>query len=397
MSVAATTRWTTVVTIGAMIANISAYLLHLPASRWLGPQLYGEFASLLAVGLLVAVPALGIQSVIARERAVGASESSLRMLGYRTAVLLTLVCACATPLVGEITDSGIAAAAAALATGPILVLVSTEQGIAQGSARFVLLACLLAVVGMARVIPPVIMIALNQPMWLVFASSAGGAAVVWLVLWLGQHFYHASPPAGVAQVSVKDVIAASHVQLALIAFASLDIIVARSYLDELESGLYASGAIATKVALWLPAAIATVLYPQLADSSYQRATLIRGISALSIVGAFTTGLVALCAPLAPTVMGQSYSPIVNALWLFAFFGALLSVLQFVLMATIALARMQVAWIAWAGVACATAVVATYQPSYLGVLTIFTCSAATVTLVMMLLLFLITGHKNTPGK
>ena len=46
------------VTIGSMTANIASYLLHLPASRVLGVDGYGVFASLLAAQLVLAVPAL---------------------------------------------------------------------------------------------------------------------------------------------------------------------------------------------------------------------------------------------------------------------------------------------------------------------------------------------------
>ncbi|NKS00939.1 polysaccharide biosynthesis protein, partial [Rhodococcus hoagii] len=57
----------TMVTVGSMTANIAAYLLALPAVRWLGPAGYGEFAALLAAQLVLAVPALALQTVVARE------------------------------------------------------------------------------------------------------------------------------------------------------------------------------------------------------------------------------------------------------------------------------------------------------------------------------------------
>ena len=50
------------VTAGALTANVAAYLLHVPASRWLGLGGYSEFASLLSVQLLLAVPALALQA-----------------------------------------------------------------------------------------------------------------------------------------------------------------------------------------------------------------------------------------------------------------------------------------------------------------------------------------------
>ena len=51
------------VTAGSMFANVAAYLLQVLASRMLGVEGYGEFASLLAAQLVLAVPALALQSV----------------------------------------------------------------------------------------------------------------------------------------------------------------------------------------------------------------------------------------------------------------------------------------------------------------------------------------------
>ncbi|WP_407819543.1 hypothetical protein, partial [Staphylococcus aureus] len=55
------------VLVGSMTANVASYLLAWLASRWLGPVGYGEFASLLAAQLVLAVPALALQTVVARE------------------------------------------------------------------------------------------------------------------------------------------------------------------------------------------------------------------------------------------------------------------------------------------------------------------------------------------
>src|SRR5690606_39888110 len=65
---------------GAMTANIASYLLQLLAGRWLGVAGYSEFASLLAVQLLCAVPALALQNVVARELVHGSDIAALRAL-----------------------------------------------------------------------------------------------------------------------------------------------------------------------------------------------------------------------------------------------------------------------------------------------------------------------------
>ena len=82
--------------VGSMTANVASYLLAWLASRWLGPVGYGEFASLLAAQLVLAVPALALQTVVAREAVRGKSTDALRSLGYRcTAIVAVLAVALA--------------------------------------------------------------------------------------------------------------------------------------------------------------------------------------------------------------------------------------------------------------------------------------------------------------
>ncbi|MGB3369868.1 MAG: polysaccharide biosynthesis protein, partial [Rhodococcus sp. (in: high G+C Gram-positive bacteria)] len=88
---ASAVRGMTMVTIGSMTANIASYLLHLPASRVLGVDGYGVFASLLAAQLVLAVPALALQSVVAREMVRGRSRRALRTLGYRCAAVVAVL------------------------------------------------------------------------------------------------------------------------------------------------------------------------------------------------------------------------------------------------------------------------------------------------------------------
>ena len=56
-------------------------------------------------------------------------------------------------------------------------------------------------------------------------------------------------------VGVVSVLAASQVQLAMIALSSVDLLIAASCFREADAGIYAAGAVATKVAFWLPQAI----------------------------------------------------------------------------------------------------------------------------------------------
>src|SRR6478735_8807104 len=126
----------TLVTAGSMTANIASYLLAWAASRWLGPAGYGEFASLLAAQLVLAVPALALQSVVAREVVRGRSTGKLRSLGYRCAGVVAVLSVLAAPIVAVAMDTSVLATTSALVVAPLLVLLATEQGLLQGTARF---------------------------------------------------------------------------------------------------------------------------------------------------------------------------------------------------------------------------------------------------------------------
>ncbi|AQA26228.1 polysaccharide biosynthesis family protein [Rhodococcus sp. MTM3W5.2] len=151
----------TMVTAGSMTANLASYVLALLASRWLGPAGYSEFASLLAAQLVLAVPALALQTVVAREVVLGGGDAALRGLGRRCAVIVAVIAAALVVPVAAVLDTGVGATAAALLTAPLLVLLATEQGLLQGRGRFGELSVILAATGIAKVVPAVAALALG--------------------------------------------------------------------------------------------------------------------------------------------------------------------------------------------------------------------------------------------
>lgn len=159
----------TLVTAGAMTANIASYLLQLLAGRWLGVAGYSEFASLLAVQLLCAVPALALQNVVARELVHGAELAALRALRWRCAALVAAAVVVLVPVVSALLEVSIVAAAAALGSAPALVVLSGEQGVLQGQKRFRGLAVVLGAAGIAKVVPALV----------VLACGGGAAAALW--------------------------------------------------------------------------------------------------------------------------------------------------------------------------------------------------------------------------
>ncbi|MBN4927679.1 polysaccharide biosynthesis protein [Hoyosella rhizosphaerae] len=377
------------VTAGAMVANIAAYLLHLPASRWLGPAGYGEFAVLLAAQLLIAVPALALQMVIAREvvRATldGTERTAeLRRLGYANTVFVAAVAVLLTPVVAGTLGTSMVAAGAALLTAPALVLLATEQGFLQGQQRFGELAGVLAGVGVCRVLPAVVVLGAGGEAAGALAAGAAGAFLAAGVarLVVNRRVIVGQERAGNSHVpNVLSVVRASHVQLVIIALTSIDLMLVRAVLDESSSGLYALGAVATKVAFWLPYAVGVVLYPEMANPARTQNAVRRIVLVVGTLGAVMVVGAALAAPIIPVIVSEDYRPVVGMLWLFAAHGAVLSLLQGVLFAAVARDRTAVAGIAWVALAVEIAVLLTV-PSTLREFIVCALAVSSVTAVVI---------------
>ncbi|PAY22636.1 polysaccharide biosynthesis protein [Dietzia natronolimnaea] len=346
------------VTLGSLVANIAAYLLHLPASRWLGPEGYGAFAALLSAQLLVAVPSLALQAVVARELVRGVPHEALRSLGARVALLVALIAALAVAPVSHLLDTPVLATAAALSPGPVLCLLAAEQGLLQGAERFRALAMVLALAGAGKVIPAVAVLAAGGGVGTALAAGAVGVAGAWLVARLVAAGVGRSTTtrgsrtrAGGAVVSspgVTAVLAAGQVQLVMMALTSVDLLLARALLSPEDAGRYALGAVAAKAAFWLPQAVGTVLYPRMADPAGHRGAVRSAVGVLLGIGAVVVLAAVVAAPLVPAVVGEGYRPVTGVLWAFASLGVTLSVLQAFLLSTIAANRTVEAGIAWIG-------------------------------------------------
>ncbi|NKY60222.1 polysaccharide biosynthesis protein [Nocardia flavorosea] len=387
----------TLVTAGAMTANIASYLLQLLAGRWLGVAGYSEFASLLAVQLLCAVPALALQNVVARELVHGSDIAALRGLRWRCAVLVAAAAAVLVPVVSVLLDVGVAAAAAALGSAPALVVLAGEQGVLQGQKRFRGLAMVLGVTGIAKVVPALVVLAVGGAATAALWAAAGGVAaaagygriVAGNAETAGNHgagrgmdlpgdsISPATSPdvdSGLTEARPKQagadgtipvsagsgagakpgladvaaVLRAAQVQAALMALSSADLIVVRMVLEEPDASRYALGTIATKIAFWLPQAVGVVLYPRMAQPASSGSAIRSALAVLAGIGVVAVFGAAVAAPLAPLLAGHDYAPIQGLLWLFALHGAILAVLQGALLSAIAVNRTASAALAWVG-------------------------------------------------
>ncbi|MEU4339989.1 polysaccharide biosynthesis protein [Nocardia sp. NPDC023852] len=387
----------TLVTAGAMTANVAGYLLQLLAGRWLGVTGYSEFASLLAAQLLCAVPALALQNVVARELVRGAGGAALRGLRWRCAVIVAVVAAVLVPLVTVALNVGVAAAAAALGAAPALVVLSGEQGILQGSKRFRALGVVLGMAGIARVAPALVVLALGGGAAPALWAAAFGIAAAALFA-RGVAGSPRSPvragtgeDEAVAAVGVLPVLRAAQVQAALMTLSSADLIVVRIVLDDVDASRYALGTIAAKIAFWLPQAVGVVLYPRMAQPTHSASAIRAALAVLSGIGIVAVLGAALAAPLAPLLAGKDYAPIQGLLWLFALHGALLAVLQGAMLSAIAVDRTALAVLTWVGLAVEVTLMVSFARSVSALITTAASVAATTTLLVAVIVLRTADH------
>ncbi len=363
-----------------MVANVCAYLVHLPASAWLSTDSYGEFAVLLQATLVLGVPALALQAVAAREVVMGRPVGSLIRLGAITAVGVAVLAGIAVAPMMAFAHTGLRATAAAFAVAPLLVLISVGQGILQGRQQFHRLAWVIGSVGVVRTAPPLVALAFGGGSAdALVATMLGAVVAVGIVGWQAG----IRGVGGGERLSPASVLHASQVQLVLISATSVDLLFARVVLSEHDSGVYALGTVASKVAFWLPQAIGLVLFPRLADSQRSAAALRTGVMVLVGLAGVTTVGALIGGPLVPMIIGDDYRPVSGLLWLFAITGGALAILQVALLAAIARNRTRVGLLPWTVVVAEVALILTLAHSVLTLAVIAAgCAvvAATVTVV-----------------
>ncbi|MBT0567476.1 polysaccharide biosynthesis protein [Williamsia sp. CHRR-6] len=383
------------VAVGSMVANVAAYLVHLPASRWLAPDAYGEFAVLLQSILILGVPALALQAVAAREMVTGTPVRVIVALGLRTAAVVSVMAAVALWPMMAIAHTGFWATLAAFTCAPLLVLISVGQGILQGHNQFHTLAWVIAMVGMVRAIPAIAVLAAGAgPAGALAASATGTAVAAAVVGW--RAIGGATSVGGVisearasAAMSVVSVVQATQVQLVLVVASSIDLVMARVVLSANDSGVYALGTIATKVAFWLPQAVALVVFPRLADAQRSPRALRRSVAVLVVLGGASALAALIGGPLVPVVVGPDYRPVAGLLWLFALTGAALAVLQVALLAAIARHRTHISVVAWVVVVVEVLLMLTLAHSVAG-LAVIAAGAAAVSATLTVALALRPG-------
>jgi O-antigen/teichoic acid export membrane protein len=323
--------------------QLASYLLNVLAARLLVPAAFGELGSLLAVLVIGSVPAMGLQAVIALRVARRAAEKhhehaerEMVALGLLTAGAVTAAALLAVPLLMPLLHLSSPAPAVLLAlalTG--ITVTGLCYGLLQGTHRFRSMSVLLLADAVVRVGGTLVGLAVTRTATGALAGAAAGAVVVaaagWVLAGRPRPRRNREGPA-----HVRDVLHAVSAMLALVLLVNLDLVLARHHLSAHEAGQYAVGAIVTKIAYWLPQAVAILVLPRLANERDRR----RAVPvALAVCVALDLVVVAGAVLAGPTVValvgGAEYAGAAFPVWPFALVGSLLSVTQILLYSRIA--------------------------------------------------------------
>ena len=323
----------TLVAVGMVVMNVAAYAFTLVAARSLIPREFGALTALLGIILVGNVAALGLQATTARRIAVAPDQAD-EIISVTTRVTLLVA-------IGV----GLIVAASSIFLSPMLRLDSywpvvlcgatlipltvmgAQSGIAQGTSRWSWLAAIYIGNGIGRVIGGSVAVAISPT-----ATSAmiGIALGSWLPVLIGSRLLTMQAlDSGFLRRKelLREAILGTHALLAYFVLSNLDALIARNLFDVHDSGLYASGLILAKAALFFPQFVSVVVFPDLARATGNSARM----RAVMLVGGFGVIAVAATAMLPKLALilvgGDQYAEITSRLWLFALAGSILAVVH----------------------------------------------------------------------
>lgn len=351
----------TLVAAGMMGMNVAVYGFNIVAARILDTRDLGALTALFGILLVGTVAAFGLQATTAR-RIATAPDDADQIIG--AALRLTVAVSAGVGVAVAVSSIGMTPALKLDDYWPVvlagaalvpLTIMGTLSGIAQGQGRWKTLTAIYLGNGAGRLVggtiamlvdpsPTSAMVGIAIGSW---APVAAGAPLV------SGHWTSAAQGAG--RQLLREVTMSTHALLAYFVLSNMDSLIARNRLDQHDSGLYASGLILAKAALFLPQFVSVVLFPDLARSTDDRARL----RAVSIVGAMGAAAVVatVVLPDAAQILtgGSKYSEVTDRLWLFAVSGSSLAIVHLLVFDALARRAHGIVVMIWVAVAVVAAI------------------------------------------
>jgi len=341
------------VTAANIIANLFSYLLLLVAARRLVAVEYSEVVTLLNVLLIGYIGQLALQTVVARRAALGdlAGVTSLTLgIGFVGGLIVIAL----TPALRAFLH--LPGWTAVICVGVALPGIAVQglcQGIWQGRENFHALA-ISTFTGIAgRSGAGLLGLLLGGTSATTMVCVAIGVSLSAAANFLFTPLRHArtrSHPHDRVPLLIEAA-HASHAFGVFLLLTATDLLLARHSLPSAAAATYAAGSVITRGTLWLPQSIANVLFAKLTDASKHRAVFLRAIAVLgSIAAVVVLGSYLLSSFTMHVVAGDKYPDLRPDVWLFAGLGGSLAILQFVLVAGLAVRSITTTGLVWAAIA-----------------------------------------------
>lgn len=354
---------TTATVAGGQVAmNGAAYVFSLVAARILIPEHFGAVTALLSILQMGVVASLGLQAAAARRIAVAPDRHDETVgVVLRSTILASLavgaVALALTPaLVWALHLDSVWPALLCSATLVPLTAMGGFLGIAQGAERWNVVTAISVANGFGRLIAGVVALLISPT---VESAMAGVAIGAWTPVAIGLAMVgfrraREHPPSTLGvQGSVprrrfflREALAGTHTLFAFYVLCNFDALIARNRLDAHDAGLYAAGLILTKAALMAPSFVGVLLYPRFATDE-TAASLRLGVTVVAAVGFVATAATALVPQVALILAGgRQYAEIAQHLWLFTLVGSVWSIVQVLVLDSLARRRSGVAILTW---------------------------------------------------
>ncbi|MHA3702849.1 hypothetical protein ACXR2U_11775 [Jatrophihabitans sp. YIM 134969] len=332
----------------SLLTNVLGYGFTVVMSRALPVSRFGELAALVGVVVTTSVAGTAWQALVARRVAGGERPEPARVLtdtvivSVGVGVVVTVAVPLLRPLLAV--DGWSALLWLAVSMVPTTFAYGL-QGLVQGEGKLVHLGVMLAAVQAAKFLAGLVAALTGGSIPLAFALTAVFAfvAVVAATPFAARpRFGRSTFTRPLVTAFLRDIGAL----LGVLLLTTLDLVLARRYLDAETSGLYAAGNVLTRGAFWAPAFIALAGYPRFSDPVARPRALRTAALTLAVMAAGAIGFGWFGRDLVPLVLGRGYDPVAPQLWLFAAQGAALAGLQLCIYAGLAVHDRRPAVLLW---------------------------------------------------
>ena len=339
--------------VATLVGNGTAYALSMFAARVLDPADFGAFGALMGVLIIVSTLSIALQTMTARRVAVaGANRSEVEgqavRLAFYIAIAIAVVGVIAAWPLGQLLAIPYIALVLGLLSLSFVVLGTASLGIGQGREEHMRFSAGFIANGMGRAFVGIAFL-------LVFETIEAAALGILIGCAIGAFISYRiiCPGAWAKSLSVGTFAEFGHVAHALVVLFSLtniDVLLARVFLSEADSGEYSVGVLLAKIAFFLPNAIIIVLFPKMTSGDNRRAVFIAtGLTALMGLGITLFSL--LFGSLVVRVLGGGQYidlGLADSAWRFALEGSAFALVQVLLYARLAAQDRRAVVLVWAG-------------------------------------------------